>query len=522
MMKVLIADDEAIIREGLKYIVNWEELGFTICKEASNGEDALQGILKLNPDLVLLDIRMPKLQGTEIVKLAREHDFKGHFIILSGYSDFKYAQTAIRWGVDFYLTKPIDEDELCHAVKTVKETLVKENLHTRTMKHYREKAKYAILRDLLQNTCDIYRINPEDINLSASVYQVIIYENYNQDTFGLTYSFADLLKITNQGNGSFEHIKLHQKDIILLKGNFALERFRDVLHHYEDKPQKGSPLDSLFISYGRMIYQLEDIHCSYEDAINLLNRRFFCEQNQHAIGYEQLPDYENRVYEINPDETKHYCDKFCAYIQSFNRKMIADTLAALNKDLYNTRTDPFGIKLFLTDIYLQIKQNMHHLYSTSGIPFPTNSSVIDFIDSKYYLYEIILFFSEQFEMLMNVIGSSSNESILDDIICYINHNYRDNIKLEIIAPLFGYNSSYLGKIFHKKAGENFNSYIDHVRIDHTLELLKQKNLKVYEIAELAGYKNVDYFHKKFKKYVGISPAEYRKKIHVLPESDGHN
>jgi two-component system response regulator YesN len=155
---------------------------------------------------------------------------------------------------------------------------------------------------------------------------------------------------------------------------------------------------------------------------------------------------------------------------------------------------------------------MHHLYSTSDIPFPTNTSVIDFIDSKYYLYEIILFFSEQFEMLMNAIGRSSNESILDDIVCYINHNYRDNIRLETIAPLFGYNSSYLGKIFHKKTGENFNSYIDHVRIDHTLELLKQKNLKVYEIAELVGYKNVDYFHKKFKKYVGISPAEYRKKI----------
>ena len=512
MMKVLIADDEATIREGLKYIVNWEELGFIICKEASNGEDALQGILKLNPDLVLLDIRMPKLQGTDIVKLAREHDFKGHFIILSGYSDFIYAQTAIRWGVDFYLTKPIEEDELCQALITVKEALEKENLHKRTMKHYKEKAKYTILRDLLQNTCDINKIDPEEISLLASVYQVIIYENYSRETFGLTYSFADLLKVTNQGNGSFEHIKLHQKDIILLKGNFALERFRDVLRHYEEKPQKGSPLDSLFITYGRIIYQLEDIHCSYQDALSLLNRRFFCEQNRHVIGKELLPDNENQVYDISPQETKRYSDKFCAYIQSFNRKMTADTLAALKKDLYSTRTDPMEIKLFLTDIYLQIKQNMHHLYSTSDIPFPTNSSVIDFIDSKYYLYEIILFFSEQIEMLMNAIGRSSNESILDDIVCYINHNYRDNIRLETIAPLFGYNSSYLGKIFHKKTGENFNSYIDHVRIDHTLELLKQKNLKVYEIAELVGYKNVDYFHKKFKKYVGISPAEYRKKI----------
>ncbi len=511
MMKVFIADDEAIIREGLKYIVNWGELGFSLCGEASNGEDTLKDILKLNPDLVLLDIRMPKLQGTEIVKLAREQKFKGHFIILSGFSDFKYAQAAIRYGVDFYLTKPIEEDELYNAVKTVKETIEKENLHTNTMKHYREKAKYTILRDILLNSSDFSGVNPAEINLSAPVYQVVIYENYNQDTFGLTYSFADMLKVTNQGNNSFEHIKIHQKDIILLKGEFALTRFQYFLRHYDEKPQKGSPLDSLFLTYGHLVYKIEDIHSSYEDSLNLLNRRFFCEQNQHAIGYEQLPDFENSVFEIGPEETKSYCDKFCSYIQSFNRKMIADTLSALNKNLYYTRTDLSGIKLFLTDIYLQIKQNLNHIYSTADIPFPTNSSVIDFIESKYYLHEIILFFSEQFEMLMNAIGNSSSESILDDIVYYINHNYRENIKLETIAPLFGYNSSYLGKIFNKKMGESFNSYIDHVRINHTLELLKQKNLKVYEIAELVGYKNVDYFHKKFKKYLGISPAEFRKK-----------
>jgi two-component system response regulator YesN len=114
-------------------------------------------------------------------------------------------------------------------------------------------------------------------------------------------------------------------------------------------------------------------------------------------------------------------------------------------------------------------------------------------------------------MIINAIGNFSSDSILDDIVYYINHNYRENIKLETIAPLFGYNSSYLGKIFNKKMGENFNSYIDHVRINHSKELLLQKNLKVYEVSELVGYKNVDYFHKKFKKYVGESPAEFRKR-----------
>ena len=85
-----------------------------------------------------------------------------------------------------------------------------------------------------------------------------------------------------------------------------------------------------------------------------------------------------------------------------------------------------------------------------------------------------------------------------------------SLTLENIAPLFGYNSSYLGKIFRKKMGENFNSYVDHVRIKHSMELLCSSELKVYAIAEKVGYRNVDYFHIKFKKYVGKSPAEYRK------------
>ena len=116
---------------------------------------------------------------------------------------------------------------------------------------------------------------------------------------------------------------------------------------------------------------------------------------------------------------------------------------------------------------------------------------------------------EQFEICMNSLGSPSSERIN-----YINHNYTDNLKLETIAPLFGYNSAYLGKIFTKQVGESFNSYLDRVRIQHSKELLEKDQLKVYEIAERVGYKNVDYFHKKFKfkKYVGESPAEYRKHL----------
>lgn len=514
MMKVFIADDEAIIREGLKFIVDWNKFGFSICGEASDGDEALKSIIELEPDLVLLDIRMPNLLGTEIVQQAREHNFKGHFIIISGFSDFIYAQTAIRYGVDYYLIKPIDEDELYQAVNAVKTTIQIEQQKSNTMNQYREKAKYTILRDILLNSSNLCTIHLDEINLTANAYQVVVYENYNQEAYNLTYSFAELLKVTNQGNNSFESIKIHQKDVILLKGDFAIKRLQDFLRHYEDRPQKGSPLDSLFISYGRLVHNPEDIHFSYEDALSLLNRRFFCEQNQHTFGYEQLPNFEDSISMITSLDTNKYCETLCNNIQSYNRNKLADTLYSLEKDLYHTKVDLSNIKLFLTDTYLQIKEIIHHIYSTIDIPFPTNSWIIDFIDSRYYLYEIILFFSEQFEMIMNAIGNSSNDSVWDDIVQYINHNYQDNLKLENIAPLFGYNSSYFGKIFNKKLGENFNLYLDHVRIDHSKKFLLQKHLKVYEVANKVGYNNVDYFHKKFKKYVGESPAEYRKNYNI--------
>lgn len=113
------------------------------------------------------------------------------------------------------------------------------------------------------------------------------------------------------------------------------------------------------------------------------------------------------------------------------------------------------------------------------------------------------------EVIQNINVTASKYSILDDILHYINDNYNRNLKLETIAPLFGYNSAYLGKIFSKLVGESFNNYVDHIRIEHAKQLVLENNLKVYEIAECVGYNNVDYFHKKFKKYVGENPAEFR-------------
>ncbi len=512
-MKVLIADDEAVVLGVLKYIIDWESLGFSICNQAQNGNETLEKIMRFSPDLVLLDIRMPGLTGIEIVRISRERGFTGHFIILSGYSDFSYAQTAIRYGVDFYLTKPIDEDELENAVTTVRNQIEEEHKSARTLHQYRENARDTIIRNLLTgNFREASELNLSDLRLSADVYQVMTYERFTQDPFQISWDFAELLRVTNQDHNSFDHIAIDHREIILLKSSFALERFDRLLAHYKLNPQKGSPLDSLFLTFGRKVYRPEDIVLSYLDSSNLMQRRFFCKFNQHVLGYHELTYGEQLTYHVSDEEAHHYSALLVNYIQSQNRNRIPEIMAEIAGKLYYCRDDLSVIKRFLIDIYLQIKHKISQIYTTIQIPFSTNSAIIDLIEGKYYLYEIIKVLTEQFEMCMNAVGSPSSETIMDDILHYINHNYRDNLKLETIAPLFGYNSAYLGKIFTKKVGESFNSYLDRIRIEQSKELLKDPELKVYEISDRIGYKNVDYFHKKFKKYVVVSPAEYQKTL----------
>lgn len=512
-MKVLIADDESTVLVGLKYIIDWASLGFSICGLAGNGQEALELILSKQPELVLLDIRMPKLSGTEIVQIAREKGFQGHFIILSGYSDFSYAQTAIRYGVDFYLTKPLDEDELENAVTTVKNQIIEERRSAQMLTQYRSNARLTVLQNLLLgNFRDITELNLEDFQLSSDEYQVVLYERFLKDPFQNSWDFAELLRLMNYEQNSFDHITIDNREVILLKGSFALSRFERLLSHYEINPQKGSPLDSLFLVYGRRVNHPEEIMLSYFDASALLDRRFFCTHKQHVLGCEVLPADSELTFFLTDDQSERYASRLLNYIQSQNYHEIAQTFAALSNDLYHCAEDISAIRHFLIDIFMQIRQRIPQLYKEVEIPFSTNSAIINAIEGKPYLHEILNMLNEQFEMYTNAICPPTSESVIDDILHYINHNFADNLKLESIAALFGYNSAYLGKIFTKKVGESFNSYLDRVRVEQAKQLLQEADLKVYEVAEKVGYKNVDYFHKKFKKYCEMSPAEFRKTL----------
>ena len=162
-MNLLIIDDEQIVREGLKTIFPWAEYGFTVCGEAKNGEEGVSLIRSLNPDLVLLDIRLPKLDGLEVLKTVREEGFGGQIIILSGYADFDYAKTAIRLGV-------------CSYLKQAKETLEKEKRESDQALKSPEQVRRELLLDILNGGAEHKReeLLACSMDLTADAYQVLL------------------------------------------------------------------------------------------------------------------------------------------------------------------------------------------------------------------------------------------------------------------------------------------------------------------------------------------------------------
>lgn len=514
MLHILIADDEQRIRQGLRNIIDWEALGYQIVGEAADGSEAVSFLVEHKPDVVLLDISMPKCSGLEVVEQARNQGFEGKVIILSGYSDFKYAQEAIRLGVEYYLTKPIDEQELEQILIKLRREIAEEFQKKAAASNYYQRARETILRDLFLNPTNIALLDLVDMNATAVQYQVVLYEKYVSQQADMGFSFERFLRVNNQEHHLFEMISVGHVEAVLLKGETVIRRFSTLMEQYWEQSNNSLPtvLDAIFMTYGRIVSSLAEIHLSYEDANLLLSRKFFAEQKQHVVGYEQLNQGEGFPGALDAALLDQYCTLFLRYLQSFNRNMLAEKLHELESQLYNIHYDQKETLYFLTDLYLQIKSQIIRLYNNVTIPFPSNSWVMDYIQSRRYLYEIVQFFSEQFELIMSCIGHYSKDSVLDDILHYIDHNYMNPLKLENIAPLFGYNCSYLGKLFKQKTNKSFNTYLDELRIRNSKELLQRGDLKIYEVAEKVGYSNVDYFSTKFKKYEGVSPAEYRRQM----------
>ncbi len=519
MYKLLIADDEKNIRDGLQAILDWKQLGFEVVGEAANGEEALQKIRSLQPDVVLMDLHMPRVHGIDVIRISREEEFSGRFIILSGYSDFGYAQSAIRYGVTNYLTKPIDEDELEETVRHITEEIEAESKNRGNLHRMSTKARDVVLQELLLGEePNGEKVLPaqEDLislKLQADMYQVVIYELYHTDRHRPSYNPGELMS-TIMEKGSYESCELENRQVLLLKNEGAIRRFSHFLEHYGRRPpQENSPLDTMFLVYGNPVEKPQEVAPSYHQVKKVCDRRFFFPQGTHTVDASGVYGMQERKESISSENLHGLSTRLIGYLQAGSVDKVGETLKEIEHYLHSVQDEIPDVRLFVKDLFLQVKEQIGKSYPECIILFDSNSDIINFIDTRFYLYEIMDYLGEKTkEMLQRIRERNGAESTMQDVLSYVEHNFQSPLTLEEVAPLFGYNSVYFGKLFTKTTGTSFKTYINNRRIREAKELLENGDRKIYEIAQLVGYSDVDYFSKKFRAAEGMSPADYRRQV----------
>ncbi len=512
MYKVYIADDEEVVRQGLKMILDWNELGFEICGEANNGLTAYHDIRILKPDLIMIDIRMPKLQGLELVHKLRDDGYLGRVIVLSGYSEFKYAQEAIQYDVDYYLTKPLDEVELRAAVINIRSILQKSALHTEHINYYQEKAKYKILEDMIKTeskSLATIEYSLGELNLEADLYQILILQSI-EDGFNSYEDLCHSLKVPYKTN-SIERLIEQQHEVILLKGELIVSRFMEYREkHFMDRGRE------YFIAAGNVVTGINDIYYSYHEALAIFERRFFFRHEKFIAIQTDLPQTRVLSESFSAKDSKEYGQKIYDLLILYKKKESKIVLDELLENLSYSKNSAESVKSFLAGMYIYIVQEFKKDYSSYNLQFQTSAEIIQWMHSRIYLRDIIAFIGQEVERMIQQISDFNSDGIVDEIVEYIKYHYTEDIKLKTLAPKFGYNSSYLGKIFSKKHGISFNDYLHQVRTEKAKKLLLDKKYKVYEVSDMIGYKNVDYFHLKFKQFIGCTPNEYRIENNIEP------
>jgi two-component system response regulator YesN len=485
MLSVMLVDDEKTVRSGIKMMIPWDELGLTVICEAGDGDDGLEKLLSHSPDIVIADIRMPGMSGLQMLEEAKRQGFAGKAVILSGYSDFSYAQAAIALGVKKFILKPVDEDELIAELLRLADEINEERKGEFVRKKGSEYLQSELVRSLFLGTANADEIQQSRLPQSG-LYTVALI------------SVADAADDIDEVLGSVQNPLCIKLDI---------EHSLGLLFIGSDKAEAARFMERItleFSTVGETVGSVYEIKESYRSADELFKMKFLF-MHSGVITADTLGKYWKEG-----GEPEDITDKLYALVSVNDTEKMSEQLEKLHRIFMSGRFTPEAIKL----IYLHTTEAIIKAAAKAGsenrldsLPTADDIAKISKLPSLYaineYVTDLLSGISE------NVFGDTTSSNI-EKIVRYIGANFQNEIRLEGLAALFGYNSAYLGKVFHKYTGDNFNNYLDNIRITEAKRLLESKNYKVYEVAEKVGFTNINYFHNKFKKIVGVSPMAYKR------------
>jgi Response regulator containing CheY-like receiver domain and AraC-type DNA-binding domain len=502
LTSVLLVDDEASIRDGLKHMIHWEKEGFHLIGEAENGSAALEMIKNYPPDIIITDLKMPKMDGIELTSIIQKQYPDIHFFILSSYDDFQYVSQAFKNGAVDYLLKPtITAQQLLNNLKRIQKKLLT------TATNYSEK-------NILQESLGRYLSGYETEDLSAiSRYLTapqfyLLYTNlhYYQSKEHLQQAFIDIQQLS-EITESLTFTASNQDSGLLINTNQKSELLPLLRQHLESLKHVESEAFLTLSAPFSELSQLKSIFSKLREK-----------------SQEQLFFFKNQV--ILQDTTLvHFSST-----DRFDTKKFLKTM--LNNDflLGITRVESYFDEMILSNIapsFLkqQASSIFYTLFSRIEEEFPTKSELrrlkmtfLREIGHVQYLENFSQLILETIETLRTMIVEfthpNENEQLLQ-IQQYIEEHYNEALSLTQLADHFHFSYNYLSTFLSENLTTSFSEYVKTLRLARAKQLLTETDMNLSEISEAVGYSDLSYFSKLFKKEFQLAPSKYRRKKQVI-------
>lgn len=531
MLKVFLAEDEFIIREGIKNNIDWQAHGYEFCGEASDGELAFPLIQKTRPDILITDIKMPFVDGLALSRLVKKELPETEIIILSGYEEFDYAKEAIQIGVARYLLKPINGETLLQEIDSVAEIILGKQKEKEIREKYQKEMEENSLRDqmdlfqhLVTGDCSMEELlsvaDKLDLKIMAPWYSIVLlkiqsmkhdYEEYSGSIVVVDERIAKLaepehvLIFDRALEGRAFLFKADSEDELLAYQKEYLGDVKEVLSSYMNLRYFGG--------IGTPVNRLREIPASFEDASYAFAHRYLvaesCILDSSLLMQEGAAEQEDfRISAVNPeqiDRTKMQeflrtgdLDEVVYFVDEFFGKLDGGAMKSRIFRQYITMDAYFSIVDFLKGLGLQKDE----------IEAPDQDSSI--LQDEKSAMDYIVRIMEKALVLREKKASSRYEDVVSEVIHYIEDNYaQEELSLNLLASHVNFSPNHLSMIFSQQTGQTLIRYLTDYRMNRAKELLRCSSKKSSVISMEVGYKDPHYFSYLFKKTQGMTPTQYR-------------
>lgn len=491
--KLLIVDDESTMRKGIAEFMNWNSIDCEVAGTASDGLEAIAFLEQHEADIIITDIKMPEADGLDVAKYVFENCPEKKVILLTGYADFEYAKTAIRYNVSAFILKPTNKKELFEAVRAAQNQLASSR-HTDNIA--REKTAFLKEQFLLEMTDHPYQPQFEEnlrkYNLSLQSYYIAAFRlvPYHEDIRSLKKIIIDEKKnaYCYRYNNLIITIYFYSELNVVLKNCSEIEAIMRML-------------DSREISVG--ISRFHDTPVSFRqavtEAIRALTLNFYAENNVSFFSEELNEDCD--LTAENSLDLFQFENLLLDWQFLDAENLLMNLFAKFKRNFVNAQ----DVKTICSQIY----------YICSRIAIKKSGG----LDAEYLntirrandIFTLEQAVTEMFHTLKHSLQDTASiqGQLAEKAMKYIEENIAADLSLEQIADALHISASHLSRTFKKAAGISLTDYINQFRIRKAKELLRGTDIYIYAVSEMVGYHDATYFSSMFKKLVGVSPSEYR-------------